>query len=175
MDLQYLRRLVKIFDESKATELLLEEDGLKLKLAKKDKNTIHIAPQHTVDNAIPQLPNLASQKVNNFELDNVHSQNETLINKNIENTTSSITDEESKYHKIYSPLVGTFYRAPSPDSEPFVQIGSHINPGSTLCIIEAMKLMNELESDISGTIIKILQEDGQPVEYNQLLFLIKPD
>lgn len=174
MDLQYLRRLVKIFDESKATELLLEEDGLKLKLAKKDKNTIHITPQHTGDNIIPQVTNFSSQKENYIEQVNFQSQSEPLININKE-TNLSISDEESKYHKIYSPLVGTFYRAPSPDSEPFVQIGSHVNPGSTLCIIEAMKLMNELESDISGTVIKILQENGQPVEYNQLLFLIKPD
>jgi biotin carboxyl carrier protein len=78
-------------------------------------------------------------------------------------------------HEIRSPIVGTFYRAPAPDAEPFVQVGSHVTPGTTLCIIEAMKLMNEIQSDIAGTVVKILVENGQPVEYNQVLFLIEPD
>ncbi len=74
-----------------------------------------------------------------------------------------------------SPIVGTFYRAPSPDADSFVQVGQHVNAGDTLCIVEAMKLMNEIESDASGTIVKILVENAQPVEYNQPMFVIKPD
>ena len=78
-------------------------------------------------------------------------------------------------HNINSPIVGTFYRAPSPDSPNFVEIGSHVNSGSVLCIVEAMKLMNEIESDVSGTIVKILVENTYPVEYNQPMFIMKPD
>ncbi len=70
--------------------------------------------------------------------------------------------------------MGTFYRAPSPDSAPFVQVGDAVGTGQTLCIIEAMKIMNEIESDASGRIVRILVENGQPVEYNQPLFLIDP-
>lgn len=80
--------------------------------------------------------------------------------------------EEKEYHKILSPMVGTFYRSPSPGAEPFVKEGDIIKKGQVLCIIEAMKVMNEIESDVSGKIVKILVENGKPVEYNQPLFLV---
>jgi acetyl-CoA carboxylase biotin carboxyl carrier protein len=80
-----------------------------------------------------------------------------------------------KTHTIVSPIVGTFYRAPAPDADPFVKVGDRVVPGQTLCIVEAMKLMNEIESDVSGTVVKILVENGQPVEYNQPLFEIALD
>ncbi|NTW46936.1 MAG: acetyl-CoA carboxylase biotin carboxyl carrier protein [Chlorobaculum sp.] len=76
--------------------------------------------------------------------------------------------------EIHSPIVGTYYRSPSPDSLPFVSEGEKVKPGDVLCIIEAMKLMNEIESEVSGTIVDILVENGQPVEYNQVLFRVKP-
>ncbi len=74
-----------------------------------------------------------------------------------------------------SPIVGTFYRAPSPGAPPFVEVGQHVSAGQVLCIIEAMKLMNEIESEISGTIVEILPENAQPVEYGEVLFRIRPD
>ena len=70
-------------------------------------------------------------------------------------------------------MVGTFYRAPSPDSDPYTEIGKSVKPGDTLCIVEAMKLMNEIEAEVSGKITEILAENGQPVEYNQVLFLVE--
>jgi acetyl-CoA carboxylase biotin carboxyl carrier protein len=76
---------------------------------------------------------------------------------------------------IVSPIVGTFYASPSPDSAPYVEVGSHVAPGQVVCIIEAMKLMNEIESESSGTIERILVENAQPVEFNQALFLLRPD
>jgi len=75
---------------------------------------------------------------------------------------------------VKSPIVGTFYEAPSPGAEPFVRVGDVIQPGKVLCIIESMKLMNEIEAEISGTIVKRLVENGQPVEYGEVLFLVKP-
>jgi acetyl-CoA carboxylase biotin carboxyl carrier protein len=80
---------------------------------------------------------------------------------------------EAQLHEITSPIVGTFYRAPSPNSEPFVKIGDQIEVGTVVCIIEAMKLMNEIESGVSGEVVKIYVENGQPVEYGQPLFGIK--
>ena len=77
-------------------------------------------------------------------------------------------------HVVPSPFVGTFYRAPSPESAPFTEVGQRVEAGQTLCIVEAMKLMNEIESDISGTVKKILVENGQAVEYDQALFVIEP-
>lgn len=74
---------------------------------------------------------------------------------------------------IISPMVGTFYRAPSPEAPPFVQVGDEVEPGKVVCIIEAMKLFNEIESEVKGKVVKILAENGKPVEYGQKLFLIK--
>ena len=82
--------------------------------------------------------------------------------------------ESQKYHVIKSPLVGTFYRAPSPGAPPFVEEGDMVSKGQVLCIIEALKVMNEIESDINGRVVKILVENGQPVEYGQELFYIEP-
>lgn len=77
------------------------------------------------------------------------------------------------FHAVTSPMVGTFYRAPSPESPPFVEVGQHVSIGQTLCIIEAMKLLNELESEVSGKIVQILMENGQPVEFGQPLFMVE--
>ncbi len=76
-------------------------------------------------------------------------------------------------HAVASPMVGTFYRAPAPEAPPFVEVGDSVRPGQTLCILEAMKLMNELESEVSGVVRRILVENGQPVEYGQVLFEIE--
>jgi len=82
------------------------------------------------------------------------------------------TKSEKEYHKILSPMVGTFYRSPSPGAEPFVKEGDIVKKGQVVCIIEAMKVMNEIESDVSGRIVKVLVENGSPVEYHQPLFLV---
>ena len=89
-----------------------------------------------------------------------------------ESSSAPAEEAEPEGHIIRSPMVGTFYRAPSPTSKPFVEEGSKVSAGDTLCIIEAMKILNQIESDISGTVQKILVENGQPVEYNQPLFVI---
>jgi acetyl-CoA carboxylase biotin carboxyl carrier protein len=77
-------------------------------------------------------------------------------------------------HLVRSPIVGTFYASPSPDAEPFVRVGDHVRAGQVLCIVEAMKLMNEIESDVAGTMVQVLVKNAQPVEYNEPLFAIKP-
>lgn len=81
---------------------------------------------------------------------------------------------DSKYVEVKSPMIGTFYRSPNPDTDPYVAVGDSIEKGQTICIIEAMKLFNEIESDVSGTIVKILVDDASPVEYDQPLFLVDP-
>ncbi|RKZ02728.1 MAG: acetyl-CoA carboxylase, biotin carboxyl carrier protein [Candidatus Hydrothermota bacterium] len=82
---------------------------------------------------------------------------------------------EDKLYTIKAPMVGTFYRAPAPDAEPFVREGDRVQVGQTVCLIEAMKIMNEIESDVAGTILEVLVEDAQPVEYGQELFSVKLD
>ncbi|MFO0355559.1 MAG: acetyl-CoA carboxylase biotin carboxyl carrier protein [Sphingobacteriaceae bacterium] len=83
-------------------------------------------------------------------------------------------NDESKYVTIKSPMIGTFYRSSGPDKAPFINIGDEVNPGKTVCIIEAMKLFNEIESDVKGKIVKVLVNDATPVEYDQPLFLVDP-
>ena len=82
--------------------------------------------------------------------------------------------DESKYLEIKSPIVGTFYRSSAPDKPAFVKIGDSVSEGSVVCIVEAMKLFNEIESEVSGTIVKVMVEDAQPIEYDQVLFLVDP-
>ena len=88
--------------------------------------------------------------------------------------TPKAAEDTSKLLQIKSPMVGTFYRSPSPDKPQFVKVGDKVDVGSTVCIIEAMKLFNEIESEVKGTIVKILVEDATPVEFDQILFLVEP-
>lgn len=90
------------------------------------------------------------------------------------NTEGGQTDE-SNYLPIKSPIVGTFYRSPSPEKGPYVKVGDSVSAGDVVCIVEAMKLFNEIESEISGKIVKVMMEDAQPVEYDQVLFLVDPN
>ncbi|NWF50057.1 MAG: acetyl-CoA carboxylase biotin carboxyl carrier protein [Ignavibacteriaceae bacterium] len=155
MDLNYIKKLVRIVDESGITDLEVDENGVKVKIAKK----IRAANVPLQTSVIPQVPMTAE-----------------VIPQPIKPVPEKTSTEESKHsnlHEIKSPIVGTFYRAPAPDADPYVQIGDSVGVGTVLCIIEAMKLMNEIESDVSGKVVKILVENGKPVEFNQPLFLIE--
>ncbi len=178
MDLGYLRKLLKIFDQSTATELIIEEEGIKLHIVKQAKDTAAGAPSAPASILIPYAPPGAlpvALEQPPPERQRVQQQWATGSDSAPAAPAEPAAKPEKPLHEIRSPIVGTFYRAPAPDAEPFVQVGSHVTPGTTLCIIEAMKLMNEIQSDIAGTVVKILVENGQPVEYNQVLFLIEPD
>lgn len=148
MDLNLIKKLVRIVDTSDITDLEVEENGLRIKIAKKIRLNNFAQPA-----ALTPVPVL-------------HPETQSVM---------EISDEtKTGVYEIKSPIVGTFYRAPAPDADAYVQVGDIVSPGTVLCIVEAMKLMNEIESDVSGKIIKILVENGKPVEYNQPLFLIQP-
>ena len=158
MDLQYLRKLVKLVNDSQIAELEIEEDGNRVRITQRSSQTVVMsealqAPVPAVHpvNPAPQAPVPAPAAA-----------------------PPPKESDDSKYQQVRSPIVGTFYRAASPDAEPFVQVGNQVSAGSTLCIIEAMKIMNEIEAEISGKIVKILVENGKPVEYDQPLFLVEP-
>ena len=156
MDLDLIKKLVKIVDTSSVTDLELEENGLKIKIAKKVRSSQVIAQA--------QIPVASAQPV--FQPTTTTAEETVKLKPEVETLTANL-------HEIKSPIVGTFYRAPAPDADSYVQIGSTVSPGSVLCIVEAMKLMNEIESDVGGKVVKILIENGKPVEYNQPLFLIE--
>ncbi len=159
MDLNYLRKLVRLLESSTLNEIEIEEEGLHVRVAKS-------GHPHVVASSAPSPPVIHSASHQPASPVEVHAPAEP--GKTVAPGT------ETKYHEVKSPIVGTFYRAPSPDAPPFVEVGQVVQPKTVLCIIEAMKLMNEIESDTAGRIAKILVENGQPVEYNQTLFLIEP-
>lgn len=151
MDLNLIKKLVKLIETSEVTDLEVEENGTKIRVAKKVR--------------IAQMPVQAAH----YSAPPPQTQTEVKEIK-----AAPKEDETSAgLHEIKSPIVGTFYRAPAPDADSYVQVGDMVAPGSVLCIVEAMKLMNEIESDVSGKIVKVLAENGKPVEYNQPLFLIQ--
>ena len=99
---------------------------------------------------------------------------QSVVEPSSEAQQEAVSEEQSKYLTIKAPIIGTFYRKPSPEEPAFVEIGDTVSEGSVLCVIEAMKLFNEIESEVSGKIVKILVEDSSPVEFDQPLFLIDP-
>lgn len=167
MDLQYLKKLLKIFDDSTAEDLEIEEKGIKLKISKnKEDKSSGNAPIFNLSGALPSNQNYQplQQQIHTAPVPQPQA---GTTEPNVEATTS--------FHEIKAPMVGTYYGAPSPDSEDFVKVGQRITKGQTLCIVEAMKLMNEIDSDIDGEIVKILTNDTEAVEYNQVLFHVKPN
>ncbi len=155
MDLNLIKKLVKIVDTSEITDLEVEENGLRVKVAKKIRTFKNFEQPQVILSQAPPSTEVSSAQTKPEE-------------KNIPEQ-----EEQTDFHEVKSPIVGTFYRAPAPDADPYVQVGDTVTAGSVLCIIEAMKLMNEIESDVSGKVVKILIDNGKPVEYNQPLFLIQ--
>ncbi len=162
MDLELIKKLIKVVEKSGITDFSVEEGDLKISISKKapETNVVQIA-QPAEAQIVPQVaqPSVAPPP------------------PPAEAKSEAPKEEaaDAGLHEIRSPIVGTFYRAPAPDADPFVKVGDNVSVGTTLCIVEAMKLMNEIESDVNGTVVKILVENASPVEYNQPLFLIKPD
>jgi acetyl-CoA carboxylase biotin carboxyl carrier protein len=161
MNLKELRDLIELVSEKGIAEFEMERQGFRLRICRSIANEAHYvqptpmvvhssAPAHQEIVQIPVVSAVAQE----------------AAAKPVE----AVVDD-SKI--IQSPIVGTFYRSPSPDAEPFVEVGSRIQKGQVLCIIEAMKLMNEIEAEISGEVVKIFVENGQPVEYGQPLFSVK--
>ncbi len=156
MDLKYVKQLLEMVEKSGVNEIELEEKGQKIRITKSAPHTMVSSPyQLTAPMPAPAVAPAASPAP-------------PAASK------PAPAPDAKKYHEVKSPIVGTFYRSPSPDAAPYVEVGSKVKQGGVLCIVEAMKLMNEIESDIAGTIVKINVENGKPVEYGQVLFLVEP-
>jgi acetyl-CoA carboxylase biotin carboxyl carrier protein len=157
MDLNLVRKLVKLLSESDVDEIEIEEEGKKVRIAKHP-SRFSMAPQAAPFVSMPEAPRPAAPAAS-----------APVAVAGVPPAPAP----SANLHEVRSPIVGTFYRAPAPDAAPFVQVGSEVQPGSVLCIIEAMKLMNEIESDDAGRVVKVLVENGQPVEYDQVLFILE--
>ena len=155
MDLKDIQNLIKFVAKSGASEVKLETDDVKITIKTGSDET-------TIVQQMPmaQMPQMQMQQAA------APSAPATV--------TPVVESEDSKYITVKSPIIGTFYRKPSPDKPLFVEVGQTIAVGDVLCIIEAMKLFNEIESEVSGTIVKVLVDNAQPIEYDQVLFLVDP-
>lgn len=160
MDLKEIQNLIKFVAKSGASEVKLEMDDVKITIRTEGRERgegttivqqipVGAPVQHAPVAQVPVVEQTAASPVEKAE-------------------------EDSKYITIKSPIIGTFYRKPSPDKPVFAEVGQTIKEGDVLCIIEAMKLFNEIESDVSGKIVKVLVDDASPVEFDQPLFLVDP-
>lgn len=159
MDLKDIQNLIKFVSKSGASEVKLEMEDVKI--------TIKTGPARS-ETTIVQTPIGTMPTVQQAPVQSIPETESPVVN------TTNEGDIDAKYVVVKSPIIGTFYRRPSPDKPLFVEVGSTINEGDTVCIIEAMKLFNEIESEVSGKIVKILVDDASPVEFDQPLFLVDP-
>ena len=159
MDIKEIQNLIKFVQKSGVEEVKIERDDFKITIKTKS-----VAPQHIIVEDVPTQASIpASQPIT-----------QAVQEVNIQETTQSVNLENDNQVIVKSPIIGTFYRKPSPDKPSFVEVGQSIAKGDVLCVIEAMKLFNEIESDFSGKIVKILVDDQSPVEFDQPLFIIDP-
>ena len=166
MDIKDIQEIIKFVAKSGATEVDLETDNFKISIKSPPMKAGKLIDQKIIVNPDQQIVTPINQSQNHTSVQELET------NTNTDEKSEPLNDE--KYITIKSPMIGTFYRKPSPDKEVFVNIGDSINQGDVLCVIEAMKLFNEIESEYSGKIIKVLVDDSSPIEFDQPLFLIDP-
>ncbi|MCK1982292.1 MULTISPECIES: acetyl-CoA carboxylase biotin carboxyl carrier protein [Peribacillus] len=163
MKVQEIREIIKLVDQSNISEFVFENEGTKIKLKKTETGTVlHPAAVSEVvhTNAAVEVKPAAAPAPE--------------VPKAVEPAKPAAADTEN-LHKITSPMVGTFYQSPAPDSPAYVKTGDKVTGDSIVCIVEAMKLFNEIEAEVSGEIVEVLVKEGQLVEYGQPLFLVKPE
>ncbi|MGB3179828.1 MAG: acetyl-CoA carboxylase biotin carboxyl carrier protein [Cyclobacteriaceae bacterium] len=165
MKAKEIQELIDFISQSGLDEVNIETEEFKLKVKKySDARMQPASPAPSAPAAAPASQPASSQN---------NSSAQPQPSASDESKTSGESDD-SKYLTVKSPMIGTFYRSSSPDSPAFVNVGDKVNAGETVCIVEAMKLFNEIESEVSGTIVKVLIENASPVEYDQPLFLVDP-
>lgn len=163
MDFKQIQELIKMINKSNIGEVSIEEKGFKLTIKQKEEPVQQViaAPMqtHSVATLAAPAATVAAQ---------------APVVSTAEKPAKAAETPAGNFVTIKSPMIGTFYRSASPDKPPFASVGDEVTPGKVVCIIEAMKLFNEIESEVSGKIIKVLVEDASPVEYDQPLFLVEP-
>ncbi|GAA0482118.1 acetyl-CoA carboxylase biotin carboxyl carrier protein [Salinibacillus aidingensis] len=169
LKVQEIRELIKLIDESSINELNYESDGTKLNLKKQES-----AEQGSQPVVIQKDPGVLEQvKPTVDEQSKAEAKAEAKVVENLAPAEEKQGETKDYDEEITSPMVGTFYCSPSPDKDPYVQVGDRVTNDSIVCIVEAMKLFNEIEAEINGEIVDILVEDGELVEYGQPLFRVK--
>ena len=166
MDLKEIQNLIKFVAKSGASEVKLEMDDIKITIKTgSDENRETTIVQQVPMGGMQQQPQMPQQQ---------SSTPAPQPESSSAGEKESPAQEDSNYITVKSPIIGTFYRKPSPDKGPFVEVGDSVKEGDVLCVIEAMKLFNEIESEVTGKIVKVLVDDSSPVEFDQPLFLVDP-
>jgi acetyl-CoA carboxylase biotin carboxyl carrier protein len=160
-----MRELIKLVDQSSITDFEYEFEGHKVSMKK---------GSNMVQTSVPQVQVEEGKPVQEMEAKQPSVASAPLKEQTPEVKNETATDTTG-LHKIESPMVGTFYASPSPDAGPYVKAGDKVDESKVVCIVEAMKLMNEIEAEVRGEIVEVLVENGQLVEYGQALFLVKPE
>ena len=167
LKVQEIRELIKLVDQSSIDEFSYEYEGSKIKMKK------HGAAKSVVEHVQPAAPAPAPQPAPVVqEVPRPEPKTEAAA---VQEVKQEEVQDTSNLHKIVSPMVGTFYQSSSPEADAYVKTGSKVSKDSIVCIVEAMKLFNEIEAEVNGEIVEILVKDGQLVEYGQPLFLVKPE
>ena len=159
MDLKLVKNLLDLISDSDVNEVSIEEGDFKIKVKKQSD-----APAANLQYQMPAQPQASASQPQSAQ---------QVAPPQTEDSGGESGESQPDGDVVKSPIVGTFYEAASPDSDPFVKVGDKVSAGDTLCIIEAMKIMNEIDAEFSGTVKKIIVSDGQPVEFDQPLFIIK--
>ncbi|WP_449623046.1 acetyl-CoA carboxylase biotin carboxyl carrier protein [Robertmurraya sp. Marseille-Q9965] len=160
LKVQEIRELIKLVDQSNLDEFVYEVDDCKIKMKKNQAGVVAVSSQPAVAPIVVEAPKPEAAPVAvQQEAPKAEAAPAPVVNENL--------------HQVTSPMVGTFYASPSPDQDAYVKVGDKVSNDSIVCIVEAMKLFNEIEAEVSGEIVEILVKDGQLVEYGQPLFLVK--
>lgn len=170
IDIRKLKELVRLMVSNDLTELDLRDNEEQVTLRRP---SMHAPPQVVTDHAPPAQVNSTPAHQDGAAVATVASNAATA--SQAPPTMVDDAADETGLHRIESPMVGTFYPAPNPDSPPFVQVGDKVTPDTVVCIVEAMKIFNEIKAECSGTIERVLANNAQSVEFGQPLFLVKPD
>lgn len=155
MDLEFVRGLIAAVDESSIDTIEINRGGTKIRISKSPSTVLAAGPAAAPVAAAAPAPAPAAAPAT-------------------PSPEAEASAPKTNLSDVESPMVGTFYRAPAPEAPPYVEVGTHVSKGQTLCILEAMKLMNELESEVDGIVREVLAENADPVEYGQVLFRIEP-
>ncbi len=163
MELKEIKELIKLVSEAGVSEVDVERGDFKISIRKTEEKTMIVQQAPAVAQVAPMVSHIPATPAPS-----------PVATERVESHASKTETPNGNFITIKSPMIGTYYKSPSPDKAAFVQVGDEIKPGQVLCIVEAMKLFNEIESEVSGRIVKILVENSSPVEYDQPLFLVEP-
>lgn len=172
LKVQEIRELIKLVDQSSIDEFVYENEGSKIKMKKNTGTTVttvQAVPQAVTD-VVPVIQPTAPAAVAAAAAASVQE-----VKQESATNAAATPADTTNLHKITSPMVGTFYASPTPDADVYVKAGSVVTKDSIVCIVEAMKLFNEIEAEVNGEIVEVLVKNGQLVEYGQPLFLVKPE